>query len=163
MPDFDCLHRQFQTRLSQLLCRPPPSAGCAATSNPLQWMSLVLPQPNACCRKAGGHCVAAGHQQWFSELLLSAPLSGHSSESAPDTLCCLPPARHRRWGLEIQLDLHSFSCRFRSFAYSMAYSICCIVATSHLFVVYSRGAMSHMCYIAGCHITLFLWYTAHDK
>ena len=30
---------------------------------------------------------------WFSELLLRAPLSCHSSKSAADALCCLPPAR----------------------------------------------------------------------
>ena len=94
---------------------------------------------------------------WFrvSELLLGAPLSrqcSHHSESAADALCCLPPARHRRWGLEIQPDLHSYCCCFRSLAYSMAYSM---LPFSHLFVVYSRGAISHMCYIAGCHITPF--------
>ena len=100
MPDFDCLQRHSQTRLSHLLRRAPPIAGCAATSNPLRWLSIMLPaaecllqkgrsslccarcassrtqgrvqdvqrpriscdgccecllQPNACCRKAGGH------------------------------------------------------------------------------------------------------------
>ena len=54
-----------------VLSARPPSAGCAATSNPLP----VLPQPNACCRKAGGHSARpaahrsdrteAGHQQWL--------------------------------------------------------------------------------------------------
>ena len=137
MPVFDCLHRQFQTRLSHLLCQAPPSAGCAVTSNPLRWLSPVLPQPNACCRKAGCHSERpAGQQQaissgWFSELLLGAPLSGHHSESAADALCCLPPARHLRRGLEIQPDLHSFPCLFHSLAYSMGQISCrCIVLPS---------------------------------
>ena len=51
VPDFDCLQRQFQTRLSHLLCRAPPRAGCAATSNPMGWLSPVQPQLNACCRR----------------------------------------------------------------------------------------------------------------
>ena len=72
MPDFDCLHRQFQTRLSHLLYRAPPSAGWAATSNPLRCLSPVLPKPNACCRKAGGRSArpaarraATGYPQWL--------------------------------------------------------------------------------------------------
>ena len=60
---------------------------------------------------------------WFSELLRGAPLSGHHSESAVDALCCLPTAHHRRRGLEIQPDLHSFSFRFHTLAYSLAYSM----------------------------------------
>ena len=62
---------------------------------------------------------------WFSELLLGVPLSCHHSQSAADALCCLSPAlraRHRRRGLEIQPDLHSFSFLFHSLAYSM---VCC--------------------------------------
>ena len=136
----DCLHRQFQTRSSHLRCRTPPNAGCAATSNPLLWLLSVPPQPNACCRKAGGNSAvpaarpaarraAAGHQQWLVQwAAVRIPLSGNRSESAADALRCLPPPCHRRWGLEIQwLICTAFPASvFHSLAYSndsMAYSM----------------------------------------
>ena len=171
VPDFDNLRRQFQTGFSHLLRRAPPSAGCAGRQcSDLEsaMMAVAHPATTECLRQKGGRplCASsrAGPQQttssgWFSELLLGVPLSGHRSESAADALCCLPPACHRRRGLEIRPDLHSFSCRFHSLAYSIAYS----VLPYHIFfVVYSRGPISHMCYIA-CHVTTFLWYMAHDR
>ena len=173
MPDFDCLHRRFQTRLCHLLCRAPPNAGCAATSNPLQWLSPVLPQPNACCRKAGGYSArpaarsgAASHQQWLVHCTATASslsfcpehhcpattLRRDHSESAADALCCLPPARHRWRGLEIQPDLLSFASAF--VAWHIAWHIVCCNITP-----FCWGATSHMCYIAGYHITPFVVYS----
>ena len=80
---------------------------------------------------------------WFSELLRGAPLFCHSSKSVVDALCCLPPARHRRRGLEIQPELHSFPCRFHSLAYSMAYSI----VPYHTFLWYIAEVLHHPCTI----------------
>ena len=90
------------------------------------------------------------HRQWISGRCMVLPAT----------------ARHRRLGLEIKPDLHSFSSRFHSMEYSMAYSMLRGIARLHLSVLYSRGAISRMCSIADRHITPFqgfLWYIPHDK
>ena len=117
MPDFDCLHRQFQTRLSHLLRQAARGrrgkyqgcGRCAATSNPLRWQS-------AACRPSSHNRMRAAERReatlmcklsvqsragqpqatrsgLFTELH-RAPLSCHRSQSAADALRCLPPARH---------------------------------------------------------------------
>ena len=69
------------------LVQAPPSANCAPTSNPLLWLSPVLPQPNACCSEAGGHSAVP-----------AAPLYCHSSESAADEWRCLPSPQPQATG-----------------------------------------------------------------
>ena len=153
--DFDCLHRQFQTSLSHLLCRAPPSAGCAAScygcrpschnrmlAAERQEATLLCPlrvQPRAGPPQA----TSSG---WFSELLLGAPLSCHYSESAVDALRCLPPARHLRRGLEIHPDLHSYSSSFYSLA-ALAYKMTYSMLQYHTFLWFIAGVLYHTCAI----------------
>ena len=82
--------------------------------------------------------------------------------------CYLPPARHRRRGLEMEPPyLHSFSWCFNSMSYNMAYtmtySILRGISISHLSVLYSRGVRSHMCYIAGLPYHTFSCNIPHEN
>ena len=105
---------QFQTRLSHILCR------LAAISNLQQLLSPVPRQPNACCSEAGGQSAKP-----------AAPLSSHCSKSAADAQLCLPPARHRRRGLEIKPICTAFPAAFMAFhiafhiAWHIAWHIAC--------------------------------------
>ena len=89
--------------------------------------------------------------------------------------CPAPAAKQRQpatrpplmMGLEMNPDLHRFSCRFHRMsyrmAYSMAYSMLRGIATSHFSVVYSRGAILHTCYITGSPHYTFQCYIPQDK
>ena len=95
--------------------------GCRPSCHNRQQPQPAVSRPATWCSEAGGHSSVP-----------SAPLSCHCSESAADAWRCLLPARKRRRGLEIKLDLHGLSCCFHSMAYSMAYSMLGGIAISHL-------------------------------
>ena len=121
-------------------------------------MAVTRPATTKCLLQKGRRplCASSRAQGRRKPPAVAGSVSCCSEHRCPATAasqrqmnCCLPPACHRRRGLEIQPDLHSYSCRFHSLAYSMAYSM---LPYHTFFVVYITWQMIYStCYISYVH------------
>ena len=127
----------------------PPTVQASVLTR--RWLLPVQPQTKAAttsCRPSRHLLQRGGRPLFCARCTIVRTLQRISGRCMALPATRPPPTT----GPRNKADLHSLSCRFHNMAYIMAYSMLrgiAILHQAHLLVLYSRGVISNMCYIAG--------------